>query len=400
MLSGSVVANNYKVDIVAPLPGTSFYLSVTESGSYIISGSISTGSAQTVFFDVFNLVKNPTTIKKITVSPTWNYPTYFSGSIVILAATSSIPVSGYAEYLTLVPGSYQVDLFGKIDTSFFISVPATYPSTWNAKDLIIIKPSKGIPVNLTNLDNSYILTVSSSDARYMLAGSGTQNITASHALTSNTASYITSSNIRGNVTAFSASWASSSISSSYADSINREIAGNVSINNISGNTSTLKIAGLIMGGKTLELTSTPAGATIGVTGGELELISPINIFSNNIITTTGKFLGTASFSDTSSYFLGGSTGNSISSSWASASISSSFSNTSNYSEFADSSSYASTSSYLMGYTQSNVVYITSQSYSQISPAVDVLYFVLSDTNYRLTEAGFTRVTEAGFSRIT
>lgn len=42
--------------------------------------------------------------------------------------------------------------------------------SWNAKYLCISKPGKAIPVKLNDLDNSYTLTVSSSDARYAKAG--------------------------------------------------------------------------------------------------------------------------------------------------------------------------------------------------------------------------------------
>ena len=170
-LSSSIVSNIYKVDVGSPLPAFSFYLQATETGSYVVSASIQTGSAQDVYFDLFNLVKNPLSVKKLTLTPTWNYPNYFSGSIIALSSTSSIPSGGYSDYNSLVPGIYQCDALGKVDTTFFISVPSwhnTGSGTWNAKDLLVIKPTKGIAVRLNNLDNSYVLTVSSSDARYAL----------------------------------------------------------------------------------------------------------------------------------------------------------------------------------------------------------------------------------------
>lgn len=197
VLSASIVANNYKVDIATPVPPTSFYLTVSETGSYIYSGSIKSGSAQDVFFDLFNLVKDPTSVKKLTLTPVWSYPFVWSGSIIALNSTSSVPVNGYVEYDALIPGVYLCDALGKVDTTFYISVPA-WNSTgsdapaWNAKDLLIVKPSKGIPVKLYNGDSSYVLTVSSSDARYVHAGSGGQLTSASYSVYADTASYVAS----------------------------------------------------------------------------------------------------------------------------------------------------------------------------------------------------------------
>ena len=174
VLSASVVANNYLVTIAAPLPATTSYLTVSETGSYVYSGSVKTGSAQDVFFDLFNLVKDPTSVKRLTLTPIWNYPFTLSSSIVALCSTSSVPVNGFSEFDMLVPGVYLCDALGKVDSTFYISVP-NWQSTgsdapkWNAKDLLIVKPSKGIPVKLYNGDNSFVLTVSASDSRYMRA---------------------------------------------------------------------------------------------------------------------------------------------------------------------------------------------------------------------------------------
>lgn len=199
VLSASVVANNYKVEIDNPQPATNYFLTVGETGSFVYSGSIMSGSAQYVYFDLINLVKDPTKVKKLTLTPLRNYPVTFSGSLIALCSTSSVPdITGSAVYDQLVPGVYQVDALGKVDTTFYISVPTWYNTasldgSWNAKDLLIVKPAKGTPVRLFNGDNSYVLTVSSSDARYIRAGDGIPNIlSASHALYADNTGFVAS----------------------------------------------------------------------------------------------------------------------------------------------------------------------------------------------------------------
>jgi hypothetical protein len=165
-VTGSIVAGNYRADIATPTPATSFFLTATETGSYVYSGSVVTGSSQNVYFDLINLIKDPLSVKTVTLTPQWNYPVMFNGSIIAECATSSLTdTTGYADFDALVPAVYQVDCKGKVVTTFFISVPA-FGFTWNAKDLLIIKPSKGISVKLNDADKSYVLTVSASDARY------------------------------------------------------------------------------------------------------------------------------------------------------------------------------------------------------------------------------------------
>lgn len=231
-ITSSIVASTYKVDINGN-PATTFYLIATETGSYVYSASVQPGGVQCVYFDLINLVKFPFSVKKVQLTPKIVYPVYFSGSIECLNTTSSFTDgSGSVQFDTLIPGVYQVDAFGKIDSTWFMSVPQ-WPNTgsggpcWNAKDLIIVKPSKGIPVKLNNADNSYVLTVSSSDARYLPISSYTpvfftsswavsssvslQSDSASHAIFADSASYVVGA---GNAT--SASWASESFSSSHA----------------------------------------------------------------------------------------------------------------------------------------------------------------------------------------
>lgn len=235
VMSASVVANNYKV-VFGTLPETAFYMTVSETGSFVYSGSNRQGVAQDVFFNVFDFVRDATTTKRITLTPSWNYPVTFSGSIILLASTSSVPTTnGFSEFDALVPGVYQVDVQSKATETFFISVPAwentgSDAPKWNAKDLLIVKPSKGIPVKLYNADSSYVLTVSSSDARYMrVDGSGsiysasyaqraTNADTASLSFNAVSASYAyTASYALNGGSPASSSWASSSVSASHAD---------------------------------------------------------------------------------------------------------------------------------------------------------------------------------------
>lgn len=270
-ITGSIVSGVYAVNIANPLPATNFYLIANETGSYIYSSSASpTGSVQCVVFDLINLIKNPFGVKKVSLTPQWSYPFSFSGSIIALASTSSLTDNnGLVTFTSMVPGPYLVDCYGKIDTSFYISIPSwsgsgDFAPCWNVKDLIIVKPTKAIPVKLTNLDNSYVLTVSSSDARYypingniptantsswaLNAISSSYALTASfafsagsasHANLSDTASYVASvvsasyaatasyalNGGSGGGSSLSASWASQSLSASYVSGSNSTIAG-------------------------------------------------------------------------------------------------------------------------------------------------------------------------------
>lgn len=235
VISASVVANTYKVDITTPGPAHSFYVTATDTGSYIYSGSVRTGSVQFVYFDMFNLVKDPLTVKKLTLTPEWEPPFVWSGSsIVVLSSTSSVSSSttpGLFEFDQLLPGPYKCDAQGpKVVTTFYISVPSwtsvVPPGSWNAKDLLIVKPTKAIKVRLNNLDFSDVLTVSSSDARYWpINGSIPVPGTSSWAINAKNAesSSFASSSIYS-INGLSASFASSStysingLSASYASS--------------------------------------------------------------------------------------------------------------------------------------------------------------------------------------
>lgn len=185
-ITGSVVAGNYRVTIAKPEPESNFYVNVSDTGSVLYSGLTKTGSAQIVYFDLINLVKDPFSVKSITLSPETNYPYNFDSNIIVLGATSSkTDATGSVWFNSLVPGIVQVDCIGKVTTTFYISVPSyeytgSEGAAWNAKDLLVVKPSKGISVKLTNADSSYVLTVSSSDARYIAKGGGIDS--ASYAL--------------------------------------------------------------------------------------------------------------------------------------------------------------------------------------------------------------------------
>lgn len=205
VISSSVVASLYQVDITTPKPETSFYLRASESGSVVVSASVVSGDPQYVFFDLIYLIKDPFDVRKVTLTPVSNYPVLFSGSIVCLNSTSSITdATGSCYFASLVPAVYQVDCIGKVTTTFYISVP-TWENTgsdapnWNAKDLLVVTPSKGIKVKVNGADNSYVLTVSASDARYgNTNGTASYVISASHANLADTASLTLTASYVGN----------------------------------------------------------------------------------------------------------------------------------------------------------------------------------------------------------
>lgn len=194
-ITASVVANKYRVEIGNPLPATHFYLEVSETGSAVISSSVA-GVPQRVYGNLFNLIKDPTKVKKFTITPARNYPQYVDNTIVALCHTASVPTDqGAVDYVSLYPGVYQCDALGKVNTIFHISVPAEGTSLeWNLKDLLVVKPSKGTPVKLFEGDNSYVLTVSSSDARYKK-----KSETGGDVELADTASYVKGTNVDGAV---------------------------------------------------------------------------------------------------------------------------------------------------------------------------------------------------------
>jgi hypothetical protein len=212
-ISGSVVAGLYSVTIANPKPETSCYLLFNEESSSLYSGSNQSGSTQNVLFNLLEIDKDLFGARKVTITPSRNYPTNFSASIMALNSTSSITdVSGAVTFASLIPGVYQVDCAGKVVTTFHISVPAlpstgAYAPIWNAHELLVVTPAKATKVSVNNADNSYVLTVSASDARYAYKDGTLTN--------ADTASYVTASNIVGTVAS-----SSTSISSSYASIAN------------------------------------------------------------------------------------------------------------------------------------------------------------------------------------
>jgi hypothetical protein len=259
VITSSLVSGKYKVDLANPIPSTSFYLNVNETGSYVISSSNPGGYPQTVYFNLIDIIKEPFDVKKVNLTPYINYPLFvyennFTNetwtdqnaiwdnledlwdvgggvSIISLSTTSSkTDINGSVTFEQVVPGVIQVDCIGKVTTTFFIDVPNWYNTgsngtSWNAKDLLIVKPAKGIKVKTNNADNSYVLTVSSSDARYAPKYHATSSLeSASYSNRSDlstlslTASYVLSNNIGGVVkNSLSASWVSSSVKIVNAD---------------------------------------------------------------------------------------------------------------------------------------------------------------------------------------
>lgn len=199
-ITASLVKNSiYKAEIVTPSPKTTFYIKTDNNGNgSIISASIVTGSTSNVTFDLTNILGEDFINKTIQLTPYRNYPVTFSGSVIVLASTSSKSNNGgNVTFSNMVPGAYSVECFGKEITDFYISVPSV-GGNLNVSDLVIVNPSKATPVKINDADKSYVLTVSSSDARYVLKGGNATSATS--ASFAQTASFWNSSNTKLNVT--------------------------------------------------------------------------------------------------------------------------------------------------------------------------------------------------------
>lgn len=258
-VSASLIPSHYLVNVNTN-PQTTFFALVTGSTFSVISASNHTGSTANVFFNLIDHVADWFFVKKLSLTPTTNYPWTFNGSIIIgMGTTSSLTdASGSVTFDALIPGVYDCLAKGKVETIWNISVPAI-GSTWNGKDLIVVKPAKGVKVKVSDSDNSFVLTVSSSDARYAsgisssYANSASNAISSSYAyastlafrsqnadnaghadiaddaLTSISASYaLSASYVIGSSN--SSSWASSSLSSSYALNSDNAISSSISFN--------------------------------------------------------------------------------------------------------------------------------------------------------------------------
>ena len=141
------------------------------------------------------------------MTPYISYAYNFSGSIYVNSATSSVADSGSFTY-TLNPGIYAVSAHGTSLTDFYISVPAT-GGPWYASQLIVVKPTKALEVKLNDADKSLVLTVSSSDARYLPINGTT--ISASYALSASYANNAGGSSLStGSTYPITSSWAQSS----------------------------------------------------------------------------------------------------------------------------------------------------------------------------------------------
>src|SRR6185369_249894 len=168
--TGSLVPTKYQVFIASPTPETKFYALVDSTGSLsVISASIKTGSACPVYFNLIDILKDPFSVKKLTLSPYTNYPYVFSGSVICLNSTSSLTDNnGSTTFDALIPGVIECIEHGKVDTTFYILLPSD-GATYNAKDLLITKPQKGLVVKITepnifsafsSISSSYALTAS------------------------------------------------------------------------------------------------------------------------------------------------------------------------------------------------------------------------------------------------
>ena len=350
-ITASIVPATYAVTINTPTPASQFFMVATETGSYLYSGSVQPGVAQCVYFNLINLVKFPFSVRKVVITPLRTYPVIFSGSIIPLCASGSITTpTGSVFYDQVIPGVYTVDCFGKIDTQFHISVPQWHNTgsngpCWNAKDLIIVKPSKGIPVKLNNADNSYVLTVSSSDARYFpidstlpvaatsswalnaISSSQTDHsnfadsaswasaslsaswasqsfsasytLEASHSVYADTASYaqVTQSFV---VNTTSASWASSSLSASWAATMSQVQYGPITITDATNVARLYLVGDAGTGGHTSTIVGSPAGLILTAQAGDFVGIgSEMHIGVHDIVSAGGKFVGTSSWASQS-----------------------------------------------------------------------------------------------------
>lgn len=203
--TASLLPTTYKVELIYGSPTSSFYLNSTGS---VISASNHTGSIAKVFFDWCYDDIQPFAVKSMTVTPMANYPFYFSGSLVLQNATSSNTDSNGIVNLNMIPGDYKVEGFGNTvkPTLFYINVPSA-GGNLTASKLTMVEPETAVKVKVNDTDNSFVLTVSASDARYLNGNtpsiSSSYATTASYALnggsgnSSATASYLSASGING-----------------------------------------------------------------------------------------------------------------------------------------------------------------------------------------------------------
>lgn len=192
-ITASLIAANYKIQIADSI----LYGSVNTSSVFTpISASFLTGSSVNVEFDLIDILGDKFAANKITISPVTSNPSMFSSSVVCLNSTSSLTNNSGSVIFNLVPDIFKVECSSDTaTTTFFISVPSS--GSVNAKDILVVRPTKGIPIQLNNLDRSFVLTVSSSDARYAKIGAGGFIIT-------------------GSTLPITSSWSNKTISASYA----------------------------------------------------------------------------------------------------------------------------------------------------------------------------------------
>jgi len=194
-VSASLVDGLYQFQIFSTSPET-IAIGKIFTGSYTpYSASIPTGSAQTVLFDLMDILGADYSNGTLKLSP-MDYNISFSGSVITVGFISSqLDNSGSTTFNDLIPGIKKVEAISATSprhvTEFYISVPPSGTSAWNAKDLRVYSFAANIPIHLNPSSQDFVLSVSASDARYIQFGGSIQNaVSASHAVNSDTASFL------------------------------------------------------------------------------------------------------------------------------------------------------------------------------------------------------------------
>jgi len=292
-ITASLLPTNYSVELAKPDPATQWYI---DSTGAVISSSLITGSTSTVIFNLDYIDIVPLNTKKLTITPQDNYPRTFSGSLIMLAASSSkVDANGSLTINRMIPGVYLCEAYGgKITTPFYINVPSA-GGTYFASNLVVVKPAKAVKVKVSQTDNSFVYTVSSSQALFVAKGGAIDS--ASYAGYALTASYALNAGGNGGGLATGSTYpitASQALTASYAQTAN------------TSNTTTLL-----------------GGLWKGVTTGDESTIidvfdNPASRFTYNSAADTFYFgqgtqvivnpVNTASYARTASYAMNGGTG--------------------------------------------------------------------------------------------
>ena len=313
-------------------------------------------------FFLIDSAKNPLVGSKVTLKP-FSAP-YISGSVI----SSAIPVSLYTDntgtvtFPNVIAGTYKVSVSpaGATNTGslkntlqnfanevFYISV-APNAGTINGANCLVTQPSNTGVTFTGSMSNSdfFALTISASDARYVLKGGSIDNaISSSYAQTASWAQNV----VGGSGNSTSASWASSSLSASYLKNTTVTIDTNgVNVNdpnnsyNVTIAPSNIVVVSSDNITNTITLDATSSSITFtndSSPGATISTDSSDNIFLNTLVSVnktggiTGSLQGTASYAQTASYITSINIVGSItafSSSWASSSLSASIAATASY----------------------------------------------------------------------